>query len=80
MVPAKKASYAIGDEVGCVLASDDALSKSAAGEAFNKLDDRGVSVLSRDQFQQVQIARGIEEMCSKEIPVELGCEALRNLL
>ena len=52
---------------GRVLRDDDALAETAIGEAADCVDDGRVGVGGRDQLEQMQVARRIEEVRAERI-------------
>ena len=64
-------AYAVGHEVGCVLAQHHALAQAQLGELFEALHHRGVGALAGDQLQQIHVARGEEEMGAQEAALDV---------
>ena len=76
---AEEAADAVGDEVGRVLAWHHAFAEAAVGEIVDVGRERRVGFGAGNQFQQVQIARRVEEVRAQKMLAELGREAFGDL-
>ena len=72
MVPPKKLPMRLAMKLGVSLVRNHALAQAPVGELLHSLQNLGIRIRAGDQFQQVQIARRIEEMRAQEMPAELG--------
>ena len=73
----------VRDEIRRVLRDHDAFSETAIGEVRHALDDRRIGVRRRDDFEQVEIPRRIEEVRAEPVTPEIvgasgGQDADRN--
>ena len=68
----------VADEVGRVLGDDDALAEMMVGEIANGLDDCRVGLRRRDQLEQPQVARRVEEMRAEPMTSEIFTAAFRK--
>ena len=55
---------------GVSLRHDDALAEARSANRRPALDDGGVGVRRRDQLEQLQVARRVEEVRAEEVPAE----------
>ena len=60
----------VGDEVRRVLRDDDALAEAVVGELGDGVDDRRIGVRRRNDLEQPQVARRVEEVRAE--PVRAG--------
>ena len=68
----------IADEVRRVLGDDDALAEMMVGEIPNGLDDCRLGLRRRDQLEQAQVARRVEEMRAEPVTPEIFTTAFRK--
>ena len=68
----------IADEVRRVLRDDDALAQVVIGERADLLDDGGIGVSRRDDLEQPEVARRVEEVRAEPVLAEVVAAALRR--
>ena len=66
----------IGDEVRRVLRDDDTLAESMIGKPRHALDDRAIGLGSRNDLEQMQVARRVEEMRAEPVTPEVVAASL----
>ena len=74
-----KGADAIGDEIGSVLGADDAFAEAAIAEIGERVEDFGRSGRAGNQFDQLHVARRIEEMRAGPMLLEIVVEAFGDL-
>jgi hypothetical protein len=62
---------AVADEVGRVLADHDTLARHPVAEVRDLAHDRGVGLRARDQLEQLEVPRRVEEVGAQETAAEL---------
>ena len=75
---AKEAAYAVGDEIGRILARHHALAQAPVAEGGNPSHYFGEGVGAGDDLNQVQVARRIEEVGTQEMRARFGGPTFRN--
>ncbi len=73
---AKETPDAIADEVGSILARHHAFAEVEIAEGRDRVQDIAARFLPGDYFGEMQVARGIEEVCAQKMLSELAIEAL----
>ena len=68
----------VADEVRRVLGDDDALAEMMIGEVGDRGDDGGIGLRRRNQLEQPQVARRVEEVRAQPVAAELVAAALRQ--
>jgi hypothetical protein len=68
----------VGDEVGGVLAVDDALAEDVLTEIGHRSEHLGVGVVDRYDFEESHVAHGVEEVRDHEVAAEVVAAALRH--
>jgi hypothetical protein len=63
---------AVANEVGRILADDHALTQHSCTKVHHKIYQFGIRTSVRDDLQQMQVARGIEEVRAQEATGEAG--------
>jgi hypothetical protein len=69
----------VGDEVGRVFAGNDAFAEMAVAEIGDEGDDVWAGFRARDDFDKMQIARGIEEVDAEKVFAKFGGPAFGDL-
>ncbi len=69
---------AVADEVRLVPGDHHAFTELARGELDHKRHQRGVGLFVRDYFQQVQVARRVEEVCPQKTPLKALVQPFGN--
>ena len=72
------AEHAVGHEVGRVFGNDDAFAQPRLGEGLHALHQRRVGLRRGDNFEQVQVAGRVEEVCAHEAALEIGAAPLAD--
>ena len=73
---ARHADEAVGDEVGRVLATHDALAQDALAIGCHEIEHGGIGVLVGDDLEQGQVARRVEEVRAQEMALEILAASL----
>ena len=68
----------VGDEVRPVLRDDDALAETVIREVRHALDDRRIGLRRRDDLEEPQIPRRVEEVRAEPVPPEVVAPAFRQ--
>ena len=71
-----KGADAVGHEVGSVLGNHDTLAQALVAKLADGLNDRIQGLRRGNQFQQLEIARRIEEMGSQPVPAKIVAQPL----
>ena len=72
---AEERADAVGDEVGRILARHHAFTQPPVAEITHEVQHRGQRFRARNHFEQMQIARRVEEMRPQEMLAELAVKA-----
>jgi hypothetical protein len=67
----------VGDKAGHVLRDDDAFAEAVVRERRDSGRYRGIRVRSRDEFEESQVARRIEEMRAEPVPSKIPAAVAR---
>ena len=66
-----KGADAVADEIGRVLAEDDALAEAEATELGKEVHDLGLGLFAGDQLEQPHVAHRVEEVGDEEMLLEI---------
>src|SRR6202042_97321 len=72
-------TYAIRDEIPCVLRPHDALADHAGQERFELIEDLRLRGIGLNEFDQMHVARRIEKVHAAETRFEFVRKTLRQL-
>src|SRR5262249_9359194 len=73
-------AHAVGDEVGCVLGADHALAERGDEELLEVVEYRAFRGCSRNELDEMHVARRVEEMHAAEPSAETLRAGLRQLV
>ena len=68
----------VADEVRRILGHHHALAETMVGEMADGLDHLGPRLRRRDDLEQMEIARRVEEVCAEPVPPEVVAPPLRE--